>query len=515
MIKRRVEEFYCTEDQPVVATKAGRLHGCRVNGVYSFKGVPYAQARRFHLPEPAEPWTGVRDALAYGPGCPEMTWSIRGRAEMDQPEVPGRIWSVSEDCQNLNVWTRSLEPGAKRPVMVWLHGGGFAGGASTHLYSYDGFELAERYDVVLVSVNHRLNMLGFFDLSEYGECYAHSANAGMADLVLALQWVRDNIALFGGDPDNVTILGQSGGGGKVCTLMQMPAADGLYHRAIIQSGVFRDHFMEQRRGLTDAVVKALGLTRETIGRIETMDMETVAAAVRAEADRMGVGMMQLWGPTPEPGFYEGNPLAVGFRPETRRIPIIAGSCVAEFDDRVPAGDKARWTDEARMAQLVSAYGDRAGAAREAFEAAYPGLDWCYAAIADNMIRPATLELLARRAAEAEAPCYNYVFAFESRLKGGKLLGHNSDLHFMFHNAGFMPAMCVPGVTGPLQDAMAGAWTRFAETGDPNGPGLPAWEPCTPAGGECLKLGARISMEHGHDRELMALLAEFPEKHFEG
>ena len=230
---------------------------------------------------------------------------------------------------------------------------------------------------------------------------------------------------------------------------------------------------------------------------------------------MGVGMMQLWGPTPQPGFYEGNPLVVGFRPQTRNIPIIAGSCVAEFDDRVPAGDKARWTDEARMEQLVAACGDRSGAVREAFARAYPELDWCYAAIADNMIRPATLELLACRAAEAEAPCYNYVFAFESRLKGGKLLGHNSDLHFMFHNAGYMPAMCVPGVTGPLQDAMAGAWTRFAETGDPNGPDLPAWEPCSPMGGECLKLGARICMAHGHDRELMALLAEFPEKHFEG
>ena len=221
--------------------------------------------------------------------------------------------------------------------------------------------------------------------------------------------------------------------------------------------------------------------------------------------------MHLWGPIPEPGFYAGNPLEVGFRPETAGIPMIAGTCLMEFDDRVPAGNKANWTDDMRMEQLTAAYGDRATAVRDAFARAYPELDWCYAATVDNLIRPATIALLTRRAAEADAPCYNYIFAFESRLKGGKLLGHNSDLHFMFHNADCMEAMCVPGVTEPLQDAMAGAWARFAETGDPNGPDLPAWQRFTRKADECLKLGMVIGMAPGHDRDLMAELAHFPPK----
>lgn len=153
--------------------------------------------------------------------------------------VPQRYWSFSEHCQNLNIWTPSIDPEAKKPVMVWLHGGGFFGGCSTQLYSYEGWEMSHNYDVVIVTVNHRLNMLGFLDLSEMGEEYKNSGNLGMADLVEALRWVKRNIAAFGGDPDNVTIYGQSGGGGKVSTLMQMPSADGLYHRAIIQSGVMR------------------------------------------------------------------------------------------------------------------------------------------------------------------------------------------------------------------------------------------------------------------------------------
>ena len=233
------KKFVCTENYPIVDTPKGKLHGYQDNDIFCFHGIDYAHAERFHEAVPTPTWEGVKRAHDYGCGCPEMTYSREGKKDPFELILPQRVWNMSEDVLNLNVWTRSLNPKAKKPVMVWFHGGGFAAGSATHLYSYEGYAMAELYDVVVVSVNHRLNMLGFLDLSEFGEPYRHSANHGVMDLVEALKWVRDNIACFGGDPENVTIYGQSGGGGKVCTLLEMPSADGLYHRAIVQSGVMR------------------------------------------------------------------------------------------------------------------------------------------------------------------------------------------------------------------------------------------------------------------------------------
>ena len=207
--------FVCSKTDPVVETKAGKVRGFRLNTTYAFHGIHYAEADRFQMPQPVKPWKGIKNALAYGYVCPLL--------KQDEPNmevlVPHRYWPQDEHCQNLNVWTQSLDPGAKKPVMVWLHGGGFSAGSAIEHVAYEGDHLSEFGDVVVVSVNHRLNILGYLDLSPFGEKYKNSANAGNADMVAALQWVHDNIAAFGGDPENVTIFGQSGGGMKVATLM--------------------------------------------------------------------------------------------------------------------------------------------------------------------------------------------------------------------------------------------------------------------------------------------------------
>ena len=225
-------DFMCTKTEPVVQTKAGKLRGFRIDGVYAFHGVKYADAKRFQQPEPVQPWEGIKNALAYGYVCPML--------KQDEPNnelmVPHRYWPLDENCQYLNIWTKSLDPSAKKPVLVWLHGGGFAAGSSIEHIAYEGENMSRYGDVVVVSLNHRLNILGYLDLSPFGEKYANSGNAGSADMVAALQWIHDNIAGFGGDPDNVTLFGQSGGGMKVWTLMQTPAADGLFHKGIVQSG---------------------------------------------------------------------------------------------------------------------------------------------------------------------------------------------------------------------------------------------------------------------------------------
>lgn len=506
--RRKTCEFVCTSTDPVVQTVYGQLRGFRVDGVNVFRGIPYAQAKRFQMPEKPEAWSGIRDALAYGPGCPEMTFSMEDRQELDQLMVPGRIWSISENCLNLNIWTQHLDSDSRRPVMVWFHGGGFAGGSATHLYSYDGFEMAANYDVVIVTVNHRLNMLGFSDFSSFGGVYAHSGNAGMADLVAALEWIQANIAQFGGDPDNVTIYGQSGGGGKVTTLLQMPSADGLYHKAIIQSGIMsggpgtRNQTHPSEMGKRAAAI--LGLTSETIEQLSVLPYNTVRDAVVQAMQELGSSPMG-WSPVPQDGYYLGNPLDVGFRPETRRIPLMAGSCVAEFSGNMPVGLRSEFSDEQRMALLTAAYGEDASAARAAFEVAYPELDWRYAVAVDNNCRPATLAFLNRRSAEAEAPCYNYVFAFESPIMGGQLTGHNGDLHFMFHNASYMEGMCKPGVTERLEDDMGRAWSDFAKTG------CPGWEAYTPESGASMILGEVTELRHKHDTALLEIIRKHPPK----
>ena len=211
MFPRKLKsQVICNIDEPIVETKAGKLRGLIADGTYIFRGIRYAEAERFHLPRPVRPWEGVKNAIAFGPVCPEESTPIA----RDQYYVPHYHHMQSEDCQYLNIWTRSVDREAKKPVMVWIHGGLFDTGSGIELYAYDGEELAAFGDVVVVSLNHRLNVLGFLDLSAYGEEYRYSGNVGMADIVEALRWVRENIAAFGGDPDNVTLFGQSGGGQK-------------------------------------------------------------------------------------------------------------------------------------------------------------------------------------------------------------------------------------------------------------------------------------------------------------
>ena len=512
LYRNKARRFLCTATEPVVRTTAGQLRGYRSDDVYVFRGIPYATAKRYQMPQPVEPWEGIRDALAYGPGNPEMTMSLESREELDQLMVPGRIWSISETPMNLNVWTRSIDPGARRPVMVWLHGGGFSGGSATHLYSYDGYQMADLYDVVLVTVNHRLNMQGFFNLSAFGGVYAHSGNAGMADLVAALEWVRDNITAFGGDPDNVTIYGQSGGGGKVTTLMQMPAADGLYHRAIIQSGVMRGGpRSDQSAEVAARTVARLGLTAETIEQISALPYDVVCGAIRAVNVELGLRPDGSWAPCPDGDYYPGSPFDVGFRPETAHIPLIVGSCLSEFSPCMPAGRREDYTDTQREALLRDSFGEGADEVRASFQSAYPDVDWRYAVAADMICRPAVLGFLDLRRQQATAPVYNYVFTFESPMDGGRLTGHNGDLHFMFHNASFMDAMCVPGVTERLEDDMAGAWAQFAYAGDPNRAGLVHWAPYTEEEGACMLFGERTTLVHSHDRALLSALTKYPPK----
>ena len=261
----------------LVNTTYGTLCGYIEDGIYTFKGIQYAKAERFMPPQDPDSWEGVQTALYYGHQCyqsPRMTWEDDCEAFLYQWDDG----TQSDDCLYLNVWTKGINDGKKRPVMVWLHGGGFAMGASSELPFYDGANLAKK-DVVLVSINHRLNVLGYMDLSDFGEKYKYSGVAGIMDMVKALEWVNKNIAAFGGDPSNVTIFGQSGGGGKVNILMGTPSAKGLFQRGIIESGSMLNLMApETSREMARLTVQNLGLDEKTIDKIQTIPYSELLAA---------------------------------------------------------------------------------------------------------------------------------------------------------------------------------------------------------------------------------------------
>src|SRR6266567_4386653 len=277
---------------PVVDTAAGKLRGASAAGIPSFKGSPCAASptgrSRFMPPEAPQPWGGVRDVLAYAGHAWQLPNRPKRRPVLETLLGPADTTPEGEDCLTLNVWTSGLGDGAKRPVMVWLHGGAFGYGSGNRAVT-DGANLARRGDVVVVNVNHRLNIFGFLHLADIGgEAWAHSGNAGVLDLVAALRWVRDNIDRFGGDPGNVTIFGESGGGGKVSVLLAMPAARGLFHRAIIQSGAaIRMSTRERANALAEAVLKEVGLSREQCDRLQNVPVDTLAAAIAPASRSVG------------------------------------------------------------------------------------------------------------------------------------------------------------------------------------------------------------------------------------
>lgn len=302
--------FICNEDTAVVQTKQGKVRGYIYDDVTIFKGIPYAKAARFHAPHPLKPWKGVMETTSYGYVCPLL--------ELPKPtgelSVPHRYWVMNEDCQNLNIWTPCCDAG-KRPVLVWLHGGGYESGSAIEHIAYDGENMCRIGQAVVVSVNHRLNLLGYFDLSAYGEEYADSGNAGTQDLVAALKWIQDNIENFGGDPGNVTLFGQSGGGDKVTSLLQTPAADGLYAKGVNMSGVL-GHRLSCGEGdgqeLAIAIMAELGID-DDIKELEAVPYAELAQAyLRIRPEFMAAGKYIGCAPYPN-AFYKGSPETVGFR----------------------------------------------------------------------------------------------------------------------------------------------------------------------------------------------------------
>lgn len=409
------EQFVAKEC--IVSTLQGKLRGYTVGGVSAFLGVPYAKANRFHPPQSPDGWEGVRDALSYGYACPTPA---KGRPS-DETLMPLRFWPTDEHCQYLNVWTPNVE--GKRPVMFWIHGGAYAAGSSMEHMYYDPRNLCAQGDVVVVSVNHRLNILGYLDLSPFGSEYENSANAGNADLVAALRWVRDNIAAFGGDPECVTLFGQSGGGMKISDIMQTPAADHLYHRAVIQSGIL-PMLLPPRKGdgtsIVTAMMRELGL--ENVGQLEEIPYEILLAGYQRTAPALakegwytgGVPMANSW--------FQGDPLEHGFTEYSKTVPTMVGTTFGEFTYTLADPKKYKKTEQELLYGLREKFGNATEQAVERFRAVWPGRNINDLMAEDAMCRLPTIQYIQEKARVSSAPVYSYLFAYEALLEAVFRLG---------------------------------------------------------------------------------------------
>jgi para-nitrobenzyl esterase len=490
----------------VAETSAGKVRGRVADAVNIFKGIPYggttAGKNRFMPPTKPVPWTGTLDALFYGPSAPQGTGDV----------APGSL-AQSEDCLVLNVFTPALSGGRNRPVMVWLHGGGFSTGSGSQPI-LDGTNLAHTRDVVVVTINHRLNVLGSTYLGEVaGPDFALSGCAGMLDIVAALEWVRDNIDRFGGDPNLVTIFGQSGGGCKVATLMSMPGAKGLFHRAIIESGaLLRLTTPEDAIHATELLLIELGLMGERARDLQTVPVAQLLAAEAAVSSRIRLR---------EPGMTANSPMIDGkalpghpWDPAaptlSANIPLLIGYARTEetlYDRPTP---ETLALDEAglkkRAAGRIGGDPDRViDAFRKAHPEATPWDLWILIAT-DHPRGTYSRELTKRKADQAAAPAFAYRFDWETPEGGGHMRSpHTIEIPFVFNNIKIAgPLISQMKEAYALADRVSASWVAFARSGNPNTPVLPKWPPYSAASRDTMLFNneSRVEKDPDHGPRLI-------------
>lgn len=466
-------------ESAVIATANGKVCGEVFRGISIFRGIPYGAsttgANRFLPSKPPQSWSGVRQSVRYGETAPQAP----GR--LAEGGTPDNRPQMGEDCLVLNVWTPAPD-GGRRPVMVWLHGGGFEAGSGSSML-YDGTNLARRGDVVAVSINHRLGLLGHCHLAELaGDRFEGAANAGYLDIVAALKWVRDNITQFGGDPSNVTVYGQSGGGRKVSLLTASTLAEGLFHRGIVQSGshlrlMSREHANEQ----AERLLKHFGIGKSDARKLQDIPVREL---MRANRD-VGRETRRRFSPTLDGATFDAHPWDPEAPATAFDIPMMIGTCRTELSNQLGTMDESTFTlDEAEMSERLTKFvpADDVAQLVALFQRESPGASaseiFFKITTARGYWRDSVLQT-ERKVRQGGASVWSYRLMWRTPVEGGRrITPHSLDLPFMFDNVTKAPQMVGPPTpeTAALAHAMSEAWLAFARTGDPNNAAIPAWAP---------------------------------------
>ena len=502
--------------EPIVETSSGRVRGYVQDGVYVFKGIPYAAStageNRFMPAQPVEPWAGVRDCLEWGPLAPQGSSQLNPRQGLgnedfalifgSEPDAPSL---QSEDCLTVNVFTPSIRGFRARPVMVWIHGGGFGIGSGSGARA-NGINLANRQDVVTVSINHRLGVLGYAHFAELDPDFAHSGNLGQLDLIAALEWIQDNIAVFGGDPRRIMVHGESGGGGKIGTLLGMPAAQGLFSRAILQSGTAnRLPNVDQATKQAEQLLMDLGV--DSARALQALPFEQLIASASKLEAQAGAGPRAGWVPTQGTIDLPRAPIeavAAGAAP----IPLVIGGTQSEMALMLAgAGTNPQTLTEEQLQQRVQAtYAEQAGAILEGYRGNHPDLspgDLLVRILTDDM-RMGGIELAEAHVRSGRGATYMYLFTWQSPLLPNLGAAHGIDGTFYFDNTETVGIAKGDPDAQALAARASAAWANFARRGRPVAEGLPRWTTYSLEQRETMILSADPHMENdplGADREV--------------
>jgi para-nitrobenzyl esterase len=488
------DNFAAEDAFPVAETTNGKIRGISLGGIKTFRGVHYAGntagKNRFMPPTKPDRWNGVKDAIAYGEICPQLPSDPRSEyvqmIEWDQHSNSG----MGEDCLHLNIWTPALKDGVKRPVFFSIHGGGYATGSGNGL-GYSGEPLARFGNAVVVTVNHRLGPLGYLHLGDLGgPQYAKSGVAGMLDLVAALEWVRDNIENFGGDPNCVMIYGQSGGGAKVSTLLGMPGAKGLFHRAVVQSGAsMTSRTREQGTRSAERLLAAVGVGKNNLAELQDVPWEKILAVPAAGGPGGGFTPVAD-GTTILPDAWTPNAPAV-----SADVPLMIGTTLEDAAMRMSSAG----IDEARLKSWARETFDKddtkvLGVYHEVYPHATP-FQIQARILTDRGQRRAASTMAERKSALGKAPAYLYIWAWPSPGFGGKFGAvHGTDVGLSFHNARQIISGNTPEAH-KMADVLASVWVTFAKTGNPNCGQIPQWPAFTPERRETLIFDVNTRVEN--------------------
>jgi para-nitrobenzyl esterase len=511
--------LFVGDDIAIAETKYGKVQGFILRDIFQFRGIPYGAdtggKNRFMPPQPPESWDDVRPAVWWGNSAPQMMDNRYGNAWASFVDH----WNyddVSEDCLKLNVWTPAID-GKKRPVMVWLHGGGYTNGNGIEQDGYMGENLSRKGDVVFVSINHRLGPIGFSDLSGVGGSkYADSGNVGALDMVAALEWVRDNIANFGGDPGNVTIMGQSGGGAKVCVLGAMPKAKGLFHKMVPLSGSTTEaQPQEYSRKLGEFILKEAGLSAGEVDKLQEMPwkeyIQVANAAARKAAEEVGqAGMRGGFSPVADgvnlpKGKFFADDLSAD-------VPMLICTTFHEWGMARTMPELEKITaDEAKemlkeRAGFRGGLGDKAPEVYDAYANVFPDAKPIEIMTLVSSNRKGVVETADLKSGQ-EAPVYVAWFGWEPPLFNNRMRAfHCLDICFWFYNTDVMLTHTGGGARPrALSEKMSDALLSFMRTGNPNVAALPKWPVYSPKKGETMILNDKCEVQNDPDREARKLL----------